>query len=247
VVLPILGRNAARIATVSQLSREHLVQHGVARAGKIAVTYNGADHALRWDKDAARLELPGFRPFVLCLGRSQEYKNTGLMWRLAPVLDGMGVDVAIAGDIDRGTLASFGPVPGNARLLGRISDDDFAFALSRAVCLVFPSRIEGFGLPAAEAMALGCPVVASSAPCLPEVCGDAALYADPDDLDGWTRAIGRLLHEPELRADLIARGLERAKAFSWRRIAETYLILMAQVDLGEAGAVSAGRVLESAR
>jgi glycosyltransferase involved in cell wall biosynthesis len=142
----------------------------------------------------------------------------------------MGIDIVIAGDIDGPTLASYGPLPGNVRLLGRISDDDFAYALSRALCLLFPSRIEGFGLPAAEAMALGCPLVASTSPCLPEVCGQAALLADPDDAVAWITAVHRLLHEPDLRADLIARGRQRAKAFSWRRIAETYLELMAEID-----------------
>src|SRR5262249_54107685 len=78
-------------------------------------------------------------------------------------------------------------------------------------------------------------VVASTAPCLPEVCGKAALLADPDDAEAWIAAVGRLLHEPELRAALIARGRERAKAFSWRRIAETYLELMAEVDRCEGG------------
>lgn len=246
-ILPLLGRNAAKIATVSQLSRDHLIQFGVAPADKIVVTYNGSDHALRWSASASRLQLAGLRPFVLCLGRSQKYKNTELLWRLAPALDDMGLDILIAGDIDRATLDSYGPVPGNIRLLGRISDDDFANALSRALCFLFPSRIEGFGLPAAEAMALGCPLIASTAPCLPEVCGDAALFADPDDADGWIAAIRRLVREPELRADLIGRGLQRAKAYSWRGIAETYLTLMAQMDHDDAAARAAGRVSETAR
>jgi glycosyltransferase involved in cell wall biosynthesis len=233
LVLPMLGRQACRIATVSDLSREHLIRHGVAPAGKIVVTYNGSDHALRWNAAASRLQLTGPRPFALCLGRSQRYKNTELMWRLAPALDWLGLDIVIAGDIDRPALASYGPVPANVRLLGRISDDDFAYTLSRALCLLFPSRIEGFGLPAAEAMALGCPLVASTSPCLPEVCGDAALLADPDDAEAWIAAVRRLLHEPDLRASLIARGLRRAKSFSWRRIAETYLELMAEIDRNE--------------
>jgi glycosyltransferase involved in cell wall biosynthesis len=230
VVLPMLGRFASRITTVSELSRAQLIGLGVAPARKVVVTYNGSDHALRWSAGASRLELTGLRPFVLCLGRRQQYKNTGLMWRLAPALAAMGVSIAVAGDIDPEMLASFGPLPANVRLLGRISDDDFAYALSQALCLLFPSRIEGFGLPAAEAMAVGCPLVASTAPCLPEVCGEAALFADPDDAQAWIAAIHRLLHEPGLRPELIARGLLRAKAFSWRRIAETYLALMAEID-----------------
>jgi glycosyltransferase involved in cell wall biosynthesis len=241
VVLPVLGRSAARITTVSHLSRDHLIKYAVAPAEKISVTYNGSDHALRWNQGASRLQLASRRPFVFCLGRSQRYKNTELMWRLAPALDQMGVDIAIAGDIDQAALDAFAlERPRNIRLLGRISDDDFANVLSKALCLLFPSRIEGFGLPAAEAMALGCPIIASTAPCLPEVCGDAALYAGPDDPDAWIAGIHRLLSEPQLRGELVTKGLERAKAYSWRTIAESYLTLMARVDRGEMGAADSG-------
>lgn len=233
VVLPLLGRNARRIATVSELSRSHLIRHAIAPADKIVVTYNGSEHALRWNAAASRLRVAGSRPFVLCLGRSQRYKNTELIWRIAPALESLGLDIALAGYIDRATLASYGPTPPNVRLLGRISDDEWACALSQALCLLFPSRIEGFGLPAVEAMALGCPLIASTAPCLPEVCGDGALLADPEDPAAWISAVRRLLYEPNLRSALIQAGLRRAKVFSWRRIAERYLELMAEIDRGD--------------
>lgn len=229
VVLPLLGRQARLITTVSKLSRDHLVQHGIASADKIVVTYNGADHALRWDASRSSLRL-GPRPFVLCLGRKQKHKNGELMRRIAGPLDAIGIDLYMAGQVDEQTLATFGPRPRNVRLLGRISDDDLARALSEARCFVFPSRIEGFGLPAVEAMARGCPVVASTSPCLPEVCGDAALYADPDDADGWVAAIAKVHADAEVRRRMVQAGRERVGAYSWRRIAEAYLELMLRVD-----------------
>lgn len=229
-VLPMLGRQARLITTVSKLSRDHLVRHGIAPAHKIVVTYNGADHASRWDPSRSALRL-GPRPFVLCLGRKQKHKNGELMWRIAGPLDALGLDVYMAGQIDEETLATFGPRrPRNVRLLGRISDDDLARALSQARCFAFPSRIEGFGLPAVEAMARDCPVVASNSPCLPEVCGNAALYADPDDADAWVAAVARLHSDADLRRRMVEAGRERACAYSWRRIAETYLALMLRVD-----------------
>jgi glycosyltransferase involved in cell wall biosynthesis len=151
--------------------------------------------------------------------------------RLAPLLDKIGLDLYMAGDIDMAALSREGAyVPDNIRLLGRISDDDFAKALTGALCFLFPSRIEGFGLPAVEAMALGCPVVASTAPCLPEVCGDAALYADPDDTNAWLGAIARLKEDGELRQQIVDLGHTRAATYSWRASAERYLELMAEVD-----------------
>lgn len=261
VILPAVGRRAAAITTVSEFSRDCLVAFGVAPAGKITVTYNGGDHARRWDPARGGLAAPR-RPYVLCLGRGQGYKNLDLLLRLAPLLDARGLDLWMVGEVDpaliaartsalrsstprtstpgmpargtstRGTPALPAPTapPDNLVLLGRVPDDDFAQALAGAVAFLFPSRIEGFGLPAVEAMTHGCPVIASTAPCLPEICGDAALYADPDDPGAWDREIGRLGDDPALRRALVAAGAARLRRYEWRRIAEQYLELMAQVD-----------------
>lgn len=230
-ILPALGRNAACITTVSRFSRAQLIDYDVAPAEKITVTYNGSDHVQRWDAARSSLVNTSGRPYVLCLGQNQKYKNVGLMIGLAPLLDAMGIDLWMAGDIDPKLIAADGqPVPANLTMLGRISDDDFKKALSGALCFLFPSRIEGFGLPAAEAMATGCPVIASTAPCIPEICGDAALYADPDDLTGWADLIRQLHQQPNLRRKMIAAGEIRALSYSWRAIAEIYLKLMLQVD-----------------
>jgi glycosyltransferase involved in cell wall biosynthesis len=170
---------------------------------------------------------------VLSLGRrNQKYKNVELMVRLAPLLDTMGLDLWMPGDVDEAFIAALvSPRPSNLKLLGRIGDDDLKKALSGALCYLFPSRIEGFGLPAVEAMASGCPVIASTSPCLPQVCGEAALYAGPDDLEGWADAMRRVRDDAALRDSLVEAGHARAKGYSWRKIAETYLELMMQVDM----------------
>lgn len=229
-ILPVLGRRARMITTVSGLSREHLIRFGIAPDCKIVIAHNGCDHAKRWDASRSRLEL-GQRPFVFAFGRKHAYKNAALVWRIAGPLDARGIDIYMAGDVDEQSIRKLGPQkPPNVRLLGRISDDDLALALSQALCFVFPSRIEGFGLPAVEAMALGCPVIASSAPCLPEVCGDAAIYAGPDDPGAWISAIDRLRLDIRVRPDLITKGYARAAHYTWRSTAETYLDLMAHIN-----------------
>lgn len=232
MILPIVGRRAARITTVSELSRSHLVKYGIARGDKITVTYNGSDHALRWSGSRSSLSFLPRRPYVLCLGRQQQkYKNVELVIRLAPMLDRLGLDVWMPGDVDKDFVAQLvTQVPRNLRLVGQIDDDDFKKAFSGALCFLFPSRIEGFGLPAVEAMAAGCPVIASTAPCLPEVCGDAALYAGPDDIEAWIGAVKRILDSPDLRRHLVAAGREQARKYSWRGIALMYLDLMSQID-----------------
>jgi len=88
---------------------------------------------------------------------------------------------------------------------------------------MFPSRYEGFGLPALEAMSLGTPVVAGDAASLPAVVGHAGWLIDPDDTDAWGDAMLRLLHDGDERERLAAAGLERASAFSWAATARATL------------------------
>lgn len=229
LILPTLGRRAAALTTVSEFSRSEIVARNVAPARKVTVTYNGSDHAGHWE--AARSSLGRWPdwPYVLCLGQGQRYKNIELLVRLAPALERMGLDLWVAGDIAPGKLFAEGK-PTNVRLIGRVGDDDLKAALADALCFLFPSRIEGFGLPAVEAMVAGCPVVASTSPCLPEICGEAALYADPDDDGAWIDCIKRLKDDKVLRSQLVAAGKVHAAAYSWRHVAETYLKLMASID-----------------
>ena len=86
--------------------------------------------------------------------------------------------------------------------------------------LAMPSYYEGFGLPVLEAMNCGCPVLASDRSSLPEIAGDAAIFVDPDDVDGWSQAILSVLSNTDLREDLIEAGYERSNHFSWKRTTE---------------------------
>jgi alpha-1,3-rhamnosyl/mannosyltransferase len=101
------------------------------------------------------------------------------------------------------------------RRTGRISAADVAGLYHAAAVVAVPSRYEGFGLPAVEAMAYGAPLVAAAATALPEVVGDAGVLVDPDDVDGWAQAIGGLLDAPEEAARLAALGRTRVGRYSW--------------------------------
>lgn len=229
---PLLARRSARIATVSQASARQLARHLPLRAADIAVLPNGHEHALAWDPAKAE-QAPALlaargaagRPFVLAFGSQARHKNLALLTTIAPALADLGIDVVIAGG-GNGIFASEQLAQAaNVILLGRVSDDDLAFLLERALCLAFPSWTEGFGLPIIEAMARGCPVVSSNCASMPEVCGDAALLASPADPAAWVEHIRTLAGSATLRQELSGLGRERLPLFSWRSTAEGYLDL----------------------
>ena len=99
--------------------------------------------------------------------------------------------------------------------LGRVSDEELKGLYSRARALLFPSLAEGFGLPALEAMACGCPVVASDAGALPETCGEAALFCSPDRPEEWARTMDALAGDDAQLLALSAAGERRAAEFTW--------------------------------
>ena len=227
---PALGRRAARIITVSRFSQQTIARFGIRPAHEIEVIHDGCEHALEWKADRSALDgldLP--RPFVLLVGSKAPHKNVDIIYSIATDLAARGIHILVAGGEDDRvfTRERRGPLPPNLRHLGRVSDDDLAFLYQHALCLVFPSWTEGFGLPVLEAMALGCPVISSDAASMPEVCGPAALYAAPNDAAAWLAAIGQISAEPTLRERLANAGRKRAKGFSWRQGAEKYLAINA--------------------
>ncbi len=108
---------------------------------------------------------------------------------------------------------------GRLRVLGFVPDADLPALYGGADAFVYPSLLEGFGLPVLEAMRCATPVLTSNVSALPEVAGDAALLVDPRSVEEIEAALRRLAGEPGLRADLVARGLQRAEEFSWARTA----------------------------
>jgi glycosyltransferase involved in cell wall biosynthesis len=234
---PALGRSAAALATVSQYSAAQLARFGIAAPGRVAVIPNGHEHVLRVAPrhTPATRAAAGARTIVL-LGSLAPHKNAGAILALADALAAADLSLAVVGAADARLFRPLGapPAAGNVAWLGRIDDPALAALLGDSLCLAFPSLCEGFGLPPLEAMALGCPVVASDRTSLPEVCGDAALFAPPTDRAAWLRHFQRLAADDALRSELIARGHAQAARFRWSDAALAYLALMARVDGGGA-------------
>lgn len=231
-VQPAIAKRVAAITTVSEYSAQQISQHLGIPLGAIEVLPNGHEHALGWNPEravkgrAALDQLGEGQPFVLALGSKARHKNLQLIGQLAPHLAALGVGVVVAGGDGRGSAIYDGLADSAVIKTGYVSDNDIAFLMQRALCLLFPSLTEGFGLPIVEAMAWGCPVISSDRASMPEVCGDAALMAPPDQPEKWLEQIGRLLNSSELRNDLIGRAGEVLSRFSWRATADGYRNLM---------------------
>jgi glycosyltransferase involved in cell wall biosynthesis len=101
-----------------------------------------------------------------------------------------------------------------------LKDVELIMQLRKATALVYPSMFEGFGIPIIEAMALGVPVITSNVSSMPEVAGDAALLIDPESVEQIAHSMKNLVTQPELKKDLILRGRENIKRFSWEKTSE---------------------------
>lgn len=220
LLVPRMARASASVLTVSDYSRQMLDLLGVITRDHTRVLYNGADHILEQDADETIINSLGLTPsgYVMLFGSAKAYKN------IAVVCEAMARSsektLVIVGS-SLGALQAAGiALPERCTFTGNICDAQLRALYESAHCLAFPSRTEGFGLPPVEAMMCHCPVVASPAGAIPEICRDAIIYADVDDVDGWQQAISQL-GQAQLRQAKSTQGYQRAQQFSWKIACET--------------------------
>lgn len=236
VMMLMAARRARRILTVSQASKQDILRYLNVPASKIEVIYNALDERLATpppEEDITRVrERFQLRaPFILYTGNIKPHKNVDRLIEAFAILRkkrSAELKLLIIGDEIskypnlRRQIHKY-QLHQHVRFLGFVPDATVRVLYRLAAAFVFPSLYEGFGLPPLEAMASGTPVITSNVSSLPEVVGDAALLIDPMDPSAIADAMQRVLDEPELRAELIRRGSERVKTFSWpRSIARTH-------------------------
>ncbi len=196
---------------------------------KVSVTYESADISV----DTLKPYKHTFKNFILYVGQQSDYKNIRRLGEAHQQLlkKHPNLGLILVGKKTAAHLKNeaYFTKKGYKNILftGFISNAELGWLYTKCTAYVFPSLMEGFGLPALEAMAYGAPVASSNATCLPEVCGDAARYFDPNNTDDMAHAINDILVDKKMRDSLIKRGSQQIKKYSWKRMAQqTYAVYM---------------------
>lgn len=219
----VLARRGIPIVTVSEFSRREIIRYLPVRADQVSVMPEGADHVQRIAPDAATLTQFGLERgrFVLAVGNLAAHKNLPALAMLAERLRAQEMKLVVAGNVLGHAFSTAGAqhLPMAVHYIGRVTDSQLKALYEAACCFVFPSRYEGFGLPAVEAMASGCPVVAASIPALRETCGEAAIYCDPTSPDDIATQVLLVCNDPLLQLRLRAAGERHTAGMTWQRAA----------------------------
>ncbi len=236
-------KHADIVVTISEAARKDILAYFTVDPEKIKVIYPGFDESTFTpekdpENDSGVLHGHGINyPYILYLGALENKKNIP---RLIEAFEKVKKDVDIPHRLVLGGKRSWNdveifkkidgsPVRNDISYIGYVPYRDLPVLLRNADVFVFPSLSEGFGIPPLEAMACGVPVITSDSSSLPEVVADAGLLVDPHDVDMMAGAVSRVLSDRELRLDMINRGLQRAKLFSWQKAAQDMLDILAKV------------------
>lgn len=225
-------RNAALLFAVSQFSKGELTRLYGVDADRIAVTYNGVDRSRFYPGPGGEdvVAALGLEPgnYLLTVGRLEPRKNHTTLVKAYAGLGPSAPRLVIVGQRDfhfDGVLQTIRDLGLSDRvlLLENVRDEVLPAVMRHAMVFVYPAFAEGFGMPVAEAMASGVPVITSNTTSLPEVAGDAAQLVDPTSVTQLQAAMERLLQDPSLRARSVAAGLAQMQLFDWKQSAGVLL------------------------
>lgn len=223
-VIPKILKNSRKIITVSKFSRNEISQLYGMQSDRIDIVYNSVNTKFK------NTCIENKKKYILAVSSLHYQKN---FHSLIGAFDGLGdedIKLFLVGEINKNfnNLNLFEKIKNNTNIIfvGRVSDEELTKLYSNAICFVFPSFYEGFGIPPLEAQACGCPVVCSNASSLPEVYGDSVVYFDPYNVEDMRDKIQMVLNDENLQNELRSKGFENVKRFSWERSAKQIIEIM---------------------
>lgn len=230
VLLAAIARSADAIITDSVFSRTELLRHLPVSPEKVEVIWSGVDDAFynpygKLVEANIKMKLEGCDCYILYYGGFRKNKNVEVLLKAYSLIEQKsGVKLVLAGRIGVNAnilnkLIQQLHLENRVVLFGFASEEELKYLLHNCKLFVLPSQVEGFGLPVAEAMACGAPVVCSRAASLPEIGGEAAYYFDPNDPQDCANRILDVLQNNHLRSRLIERSKARACLFTWDKSA----------------------------
>lgn len=238
-------KHAKKIITVSVHTKMDLAEIYRAKLSKIEVVHNGYNQALYKvinDKEKIKNVLNKYgieSPYLFYIGRLERKKNIPALIESFAIMRQNNNDIkhklVLAGDASYGYdeakyMVHEYDLANEVIMTGWLDEKDIPYIYNGATAFVFPSRYEGFGIPLLQSMACGTPIIASNVSSIPEVVGDAAILIDPTDLGAISAAMEQLILDDNLKKELIAKGMERIKNFSWQKTAVETLALINKMN-----------------
>ena len=232
-----LGK-ARRIITISKSSKNDIIKAYGVLEDKISVVYPGIkigkDSKSEMRTSTLKEKFGIDEDFILFVGTLQPRKNIEKLIEAFSMLKNKNIILVVVGK--KGWMfekimsapQKFG-VSDRVKFLHSVTDEELPIFYKNAMCFVFPSLYEGFGLPVLEAMQYGCPVLTSNVSSLPEAGGDAAIYFDPQSVEDMAEKINRVVSSQKTREEMVKKGLEQIKKFSWEKSAEKTIKLLEEV------------------
>jgi glycosyltransferase involved in cell wall biosynthesis len=233
--------SGAKLATVSEFSRDRLAEHLQLSQEQIAVIPNGVDHIHRISSDTTILDRLGLRPhdYVLTLGSQAPHKNVSSLLQAVPGLAERGLKLVIAGGSNSKVfgVADIRDTSGHVVRTGRITDGEVRALMEGALTFAFPSLYEGFGIPPLEAMALGVPAAVTDRRPFTDLFAPAAWFLDKgDEIGSLLRYVDLLRDDPAYRQRRSEAGLALAGEYTWRRSAAALLSWLVGSSVGRGSA-----------
>ncbi len=224
ILFYVIGHTSKQIIAISEFTKAEYIKHANIDPEKVTLTYESAD--VLSDSPIQPQQVSADEKFIMYVGQQSDYKNIRRLMEAHQALRKTRPDLKLilVGSLNESARRNkyWAEQKGLQGIIftGFVSDDELAWLYNNTLCYVFPSLMEGFGLPGLEAMVHKAPLASSNATCLPEVYGDAALYFDPLSVEDMTSTIAGIIDDEAVRKDLVEKGTEQAAKYSWKRMAQ---------------------------